>query len=290
MRRSCLQSPSDASDLPRARPYWEVRCGGARTRPRAPTASASGWSRRTRSLPADDFGRSSRRGPASACSKSDPAPATTRSTSPSRPHPTGSSTSSTSSKRCSTTPGAAPAISGSTTSPRRRATPATCHIPTTSSIPAYLAAVLGEIPDQDAALRELARARGPTPLGRRRAVRRPALGQPLQAASRGEARRPARGSSGVRERRWAISRCSTTERPGRTATVLSEVGSSESNSDQPVSAGSSRRWLRRACARLTCSPAALTVQAAGIRWVCPPSFQVAGEPRHTPIRSRTKTG
>ncbi len=26
---------------------------------------------------------------------------------------------------------------------------------------------------------------------------------------------------------------------------------------------------------LTCSPAVLTVQAAGIRWVCPPSFQVA---------------
>ena len=26
---------------------------------------------------------------------------------------------------------------------------------------------------------------------------------------------------------------------------------------------------------VTCSPAALTVQAAGVRWVCPPSFQVA---------------
>jgi hypothetical protein len=30
---------------------------------------------------------------------------------------------------------------------------------------------------------------------------------------------------------------------------------------------------------VTCSPAALTVQAAGIRWVCPPSFQVAATSR-----------
>ena len=34
-----------------------------------------------------------------------------------------------------------------------------------------------------------------------------------------------------------------------------------------------------AVAGLTCSPAALTVQAAGIRWVGPPSFQVAATSR-----------
>jgi transposase InsO family protein len=45
---------------------------------------------------------------------------------------------------------------------------------------------------------------------------------------------------------------------------------------RPKTNGKAERFIRTLLAEwVTCSPAVLTVQAAGIRWGCPPSFQVA---------------
>ena len=97
------------------------------------------------------------RAPASACSRSDREPATTRSTSPAGSATTASWSCSTSSRRCSTTPWAAPASAASPTSSRPVATRPRSPSDDDSFDAVVLTAVLGEIPDQDAALREIAR-------------------------------------------------------------------------------------------------------------------------------------
>ena len=71
--------------------------------------------------------------------------------------PDGSWTSSTCSRRCSTTRCAAPASAGLRTSIPAQGDARGSRIRTTSFDAVYLVTVLGEVPDQDAALREVAR-------------------------------------------------------------------------------------------------------------------------------------
>ena len=98
---------------------------------------------------------------------------------------------STCSRRCSTTRSSAPASTGIGNIAPTLADARSLPYGDDSFDAAYLVTVLGEIPDQDAALRELRRVVKPGGPDRgRRAVRRPAHGHPRRA---GASARPRRG-------------------------------------------------------------------------------------------------
>ena len=135
------------------------RCGGAGTRRRAPTRSASGWRRRTRSSRASACARSSSRAPGERLLEVGPGTGYYRCPVAEWLAPAAGSTCSTCSRRCSTTRMRRARRRESRTSPdarRRRELP----YGDDSFDGAYLVTVLGEIPDQDAALRELRRVVG----------------------------------------------------------------------------------------------------------------------------------